>query len=658
MTTTQSLSGARLTADADDDQMQIGTSPYMHNDDFDIDLDDTHTHTHTHYVEDNSMLDDPTETLDSMQQDPSETYQDDIMHEETADEDILDLEEDFLTTEQEGGGAAVDGRLTVHQAQDELFENIPWDPPPRADRERPPQGSETEYGEVHGELHEEGPEEVPEEELVDDEEEDTNTESNPHDTDARPTDEHAEPTTTDDLETVPAPTDAVNTIDFAEDTSTAEEDEEPEEHQDAPKNEHDSNRDQPALAVDDTEATNEIASLVDEIDQKSPPADGIDNEERASPFQHLASTHLHPVIVDYQGTRYPLFPASDSPDDAAPCFLDDPTLAFETFDKLFAACRELLDTDLGDDDEMVMAFESLGLTIFEDSKYASELTLAQVIDTYMLLCQNEQLSIIEPLACSLWHRVCTKTQLAYLADAARTGKTYSTIVLEHHGSPAADEAVSEAIDETTAYYNTADVLDERDYADDQEPTYAPDDMNPGGDVEKPDNLVGNVNHHETARTEAVLHPPTLAEQPLAAGLDSQQRTESSEVRPEADSQPAQSLYVGQSPHSVEDDAESTGEHQYATESEEDIFSQDHQGTATTETENIENGNPEELAGQVEDGELDFDEWDDEEDREHNTEATLVPVTPSKAVHGKRKLPEDDDFLSLELTPEPKRNRAS
>lgn len=73
--------------------------------------------------------------------------------------------------------------------------------------------------------------------------------------------------------------------------------------------------------------------------------------------------------------------------------------------------------------------------ILQGSKYATEITLSQILDVYLVLSHNENKVQIEPLYCNLSSRVCLASQYAYLTAAAQEGKTMSEIIDEHSDTP-------------------------------------------------------------------------------------------------------------------------------------------------------------------------------------------------------------------------------
>ncbi|ERF72148.1 hypothetical protein EPUS_02939 [Endocarpon pusillum Z07020] len=148
----------------------------------------------------------------------------------------------------------------------------------------------------------------------------------------------------------------------------------------------------------------------------------------------LPDSLLHTVKVNYLGTEMCLFPPTED-DDSEMFFLEDQSLAQESLNKMLAACRDVLANTIGQDDELVLDVASLGLHISEDSSYAARLTLSQIIDVYIALAHNDNVTNIEPLSCSLSSRISLASQYAYLQAAANDGRTLTQILSENTFAP-------------------------------------------------------------------------------------------------------------------------------------------------------------------------------------------------------------------------------
>lgn len=162
---------------------------------------------------------------------------------------------------------------------------------------------------------------------------------------------------------------------------------------------------------------------------------------------------IHPVRVVYQGVEYSLFPPTG--DDSTSYFLEDSNLATEPLDVLLKSCREVVGKpeDLEHHDELVLDVPTLGLHICEDSKYAAQIKLSDIVEVYVSLNRNESREQIEPLYCSLSTRVCLSTQFTWLRDQVKEGFAFSHIAAQHVDTPIED---NEDTDATPAEGQVAD----------------------------------------------------------------------------------------------------------------------------------------------------------------------------------------------------------
>ncbi len=658
MTATQSFATQGLVAQTED-QMEVGTSPYAQVDDIDFDLDDNREHS----IEDNSMIDDTTETADPMQAEIGSTTQDDLMYD--GEEHIL--EEDFSMDPE-----------NIKGLQEEDIEFL-------EDEVEQPQNFAEESSEHHSVVvaADQTSDHVPKiEQGIELQEEVTNPDNDIPDPIVHilsPKIESPKASVTIDTTNVPHPEDSTHIVDFAQ--------------QDSPK---DNNKGEtlldptnlktfeepseiPQATGDEIEDnTKDINSSGKDIDEAAEDTNqntemGERRDSHGSLYRGSAGPHLHPVTVQYAGQDLSLFPPFDD-DDSTTFLLMDASLAFEPVEKVLSACREVLGSEsLGHDDEIVIDIPSLGLHICEDSKYASEITLAQVIDTYMLLSQNEQLSQIEPLYCQLSHRVCLQSQITYLMNSAHEGKTYSAILNEHADTPEDNpdlaEGIEEAVGDTTTYYDTAEDEDKLGY-----------DANVTAAIEIEESVQDNgldIEAAEAGNTPATS--PSEEKQDTGPILE-RENHEQYELEYVQDDQIAASLaethatpsYDGEGPedsashssHTVEGDtvessyqhnAEATKPEAEASllnepelDLEEDLFAEDDQ-TQDLQEDAAHNGTD---AGLEDDGasnldanedELNFDDWDEEEETAvKDTKPATVASTPPKSINGKRKLAEDED----------------
>ncbi|KAJ9664736.1 hypothetical protein H2198_000082 [Neophaeococcomyces mojaviensis] len=679
MATIQSF--ANLNAEATEDQMEMGISPYAQLDDIDFDLDDNREPS----IADNSMIDENTETV------PAGT-QDDTMQDGTNEIDILDLEDDLIMDPEED--------VFNDDDNEKSHVSMPEHPVP-ASLNVEDVTAVVEHVEVEDSKNEDGQDAPTEEELLL-EEEDTNDQDTNHNIDLTvDIDSHeADQITGDIIDSIQVAGGEIeqsttDTVDLAPDaaSNTNIEPGHPE-----PILYNDSKPQSKADEANTIESAHEAISYNsqqnehDDLTQQPPEIlpDEPHAEQDRSPFQESAATTLHPITLRYQGQDMSLFPPLEE-DDSTTYFLEDPTLAFTTFDKLLTACRDLLGDSLGHDDEIVIDVPSLGLHICEDSKYAAQLTLAQVIDTYMLLSQNEQLSPIEPLYCELSHRVCLATQMAYLAQSAREGKTYSAILAEHADSPEPEEPVEEEYADTTTYHDAADDLDANGTLDEATAAIEATEVDPNrpigeGEAQAPE--PPEVHVRETSFHADEPHDTDQKSDVLDDDLVETLEVPSGDQDVEGSYKPGDDDAASRSSHTLEGDhADTTRLEETAPKELDDDLVNDNGDYIALEDDFIDDNDaeskPETIAyvtsanhvhheevlevfvdkGTAQD-EFDLDEFLDEEDDSiaENAPSTAVLATPSKTLNGKRKaMDDDDDNDSLEFdlsTPDPKRTKAS
>jgi hypothetical protein len=169
-----------------------------------------------------------------------------------------------------------------------------------------------------------------------------------------------------------------------------------------------------------------------ELDALEIPSNDHVKEARAVEDSAIQSA-LQAIRIEWTESLYPLFVSEG---ETLPCFLYDTAIAYEPLDKLLADCRTAIQSEMGENDELILDVDALGLHISEDSKYASQLTLAQIVEVYLYLNRNETQDDVLPLPCRLTSRVCLETQYNYLMrEATQHGRTFSSIVEENVPSP-------------------------------------------------------------------------------------------------------------------------------------------------------------------------------------------------------------------------------
>ncbi|RJE25309.1 conserved glutamic acid-rich protein [Aspergillus sclerotialis] len=135
---------------------------------------------------------------------------------------------------------------------------------------------------------------------------------------------------------------------------------------------------------------------------------------------------LHPVKVYYQDNEISLFPPREG-DSSEMFFLEDESLAYQDFGKLFSSCHEVLRESIGENEILIMDIESLDIQLTEDSPHTSKVTLSEIVDIYLHLCHNEDINEPEPLYLTLNTKLTFPAQLSELITAANEGKGLSEI---------------------------------------------------------------------------------------------------------------------------------------------------------------------------------------------------------------------------------------
>jgi hypothetical protein len=89
-----------------------------------------------------------------------------------------------------------------------------------------------------------------------------------------------------------------------------------------------------------------------------------DSHESEAQHTHEEEESLHPVKVLYQDAEISLFPPMEG-DSAETFFLHDEDVAYDNFDKLFSALREVLLDNVAENEVLVIDIDSLGIQITE-----------------------------------------------------------------------------------------------------------------------------------------------------------------------------------------------------------------------------------------------------------------------------------------------------
>lgn len=375
------------------------------------------------------------------------------------------------------------------------------------------------------------------------------------------------------------------------------------------------------------------------------------------------SFDLHPVTLTFFDQEFVLFPPSEV--DAAVALFPDTSLAYEPIDRLLRTClpKLPLPEHFSHHDELVLSISDLGLQISEDSRSASQLNLAQIVDLYCSFHHNQNLNPSGPMRCDLTSRTCTMTQFAYLEEQLHAGATFSDIVAQHVDTPAEDDDEAEVDladgDGTQAGASGEDddaqVVEENTYQDiEQGPELGTDrdsildeynDQDPGDaplqNIEAeaqglPVNAEASEFFEEAIDEQAEGEAEAEAE-------DEREQTEDQTVLQTAvaeDQAAAEALLEAEEAKDYVDDQQAPFDGEEFLIDEDGQEGNDQEGLADAET-STSNAQAAE-SGDVTNG---------------NVAEDAAPITPSK--NSKRKIAdEEEDFLIDFETPEPKRRRPS
>lgn len=168
------------------------------------------------------------------------------------------------------------------------------------------------------------------------------------------------------------------------------------------------------------------------------------DQETEQGHESTDTSSLHPVKVYYQDNEISLFPPREG-DASETFFLEDEGLAYESFGKLFGACREVLKNHITENEVLVIDIETLNFQVTEvsqpmlmfyvqpadeecqDSLETHNFTLKQIIDVYLQLCHNDGIVEAEALYLNLSTKLTLAAELSELLIAASEGKGLSEI---------------------------------------------------------------------------------------------------------------------------------------------------------------------------------------------------------------------------------------
>lgn len=168
----------------------------------------------------------------------------------------------------------------------------------------------------------------------------------------------------------------------------------------------------------------------------------VHEQTEREPDTSYQEAALHALKVYYQDNEISLFPPREG-DSSEMFLLEDESLAYENFGRLFDSCREVLQGSIGENELLLVDIESLNIQLTEvclrplslsvqkltaqDSPDVSQVTLSQIIDLYVRLCQNEHIAHPEPLYLALSTKLTIPAQLSDLLTAANEGKGISDV---------------------------------------------------------------------------------------------------------------------------------------------------------------------------------------------------------------------------------------
>lgn len=154
-------------------------------------------------------------------------------------------------------------------------------------------------------------------------------------------------------------------------------------------------------------------------------ASGHDHEGPPTP----TDTGLHPILFYYEDQEYPMFKSKTCPNG----LLKDDNLVSVSLADFIKQCRQRLtiktNVDLDERYEVLLTFESLRLSVVEDSTASFQTSLKEVLDVYVQLHENDLVPVeeIPPLEiiCSL--QIKFNNSIVALQNAAGIGKGISEI---------------------------------------------------------------------------------------------------------------------------------------------------------------------------------------------------------------------------------------
>ncbi|OQN96218.1 hypothetical protein B0A48_17725 [Cryoendolithus antarcticus] len=170
------------------------------------------------------------------------------------------------------------------------------------------------------------------------------------------------------------------------------------------------------------EATSDVTHV--EID--APSAADYENEDLPGT---PTDTGLHPMTIRFADYDWPLFKSKRQPEG----LLKDDNLVNLSLADLLTNCKQRIAIKLGEDiseeQEFVLAFDSLGLVVTQGSNACGSITLNEVLEVYTHLCDNDvEMDDVPPLTLTLSLQLRFERHLSLLRDAAARGEGIPKLV--------------------------------------------------------------------------------------------------------------------------------------------------------------------------------------------------------------------------------------
>ncbi|KAL8718731.1 MAG: hypothetical protein Q9225_004172 [Loekoesia sp. 1 TL-2023] len=166
--------------------------------------------------------------------------------------------------------------------------------------------------------------------------------------------------------------------------------------------------------------------------------------------------YLHAVVVTYEESEMFLFPpAAEEQDDNQTYFLTNEALAAEPIQNLLKACRNVLEGNISEQEELEINIDALGVRICESTVDAASITLTHILDIYLQLHYHDGNDAPPPMTLTLTTNVRFSHRLDFLSNFVAEGKGLSQLEGEDtsilNGSPelAEEPRMTEAVGQPT-----------------------------------------------------------------------------------------------------------------------------------------------------------------------------------------------------------------